>query len=522
MATTILTGEPYTLAGRRLAFTSWYHVRVGGFAWIDAAGDNVTVAGNAAPDEAAFVPKDRPSGIRLRAERARACREPIIDPDPDTEAGVHVGTILQRGSSYQAWGTCRLHGGQTRPAYFESTDGVTWTRPRLGVVDHRGSRENNYTDGFGGSVFFDPAGVPQERYKAIEEGYITQEQLDAFLRQRPGDFDPQAIRAELKEGDLWWRGSNICAVVGWTSPDGFRWRRLDMPLAVIHSDTRIVCHYDAALRKYVGYFREWYTGPRAEGIPNPDPLPWKRAGRRAISRAETDDFRRFPMPETVLIPRYDMHPADQLYTNCRTAVPHAPDHHLMFPAVYVTADDTTYIDLASSHDGRIWNFVPGAPLLETGTFGSWNGGCVFAFEELLELADGDFALPFIGHNVPHKYSRGRLASRSAYALWPKGRLVGVEAPERGEFSTVAVVAPGRRLYLNAVTRRAGHVKVAISRLDGSFVEGRDFPDAVPLVGDLFRAPVTWRGHDDLGVAEGEAVIIRFLMERATIYYLDFA
>ena len=347
MATTILTGEPYTLAGRRLAFTSWYHVRVGGFAWIDAAGDNVTVAGNAAPDEAAFVPKDRPSGIRLRAERARACREPIIDPDPDTEADVHVGTILQRGSSYQAWGNSRLHDGQTRPAYFESADGVSWMRPRLGVIDHEGARENNYTEGFGGSVFFDPAGAPHERYKAIEEGYITQEQLDAFLGQRPGDFDPQAIRAELKEGDLWWRGSNICAVVGWTSPDGFRWQRLDMPLAVIHSDTRIVCHYDAALRKYVGYFREWYTGPRAEGIPNPDPLPWKRAGRRAISRAETDDFRRFPMPETVLIPRYDMHPADQLYTNCRTAIPHAPDHHLMFPAVYVTADDTTYIDLVS-------------------------------------------------------------------------------------------------------------------------------------------------------------------------------
>ena len=87
---------------------------------------------------------------------------------------------------------------------------------------------------------------------------------------------------------------------------------------------------------------------------------------------------------------------------------------------------------------------------------------------------------------------------------------------------MAVVAPGRRLYLNAVTRRAGHVKVAISRLDGSFIEGRDFAGAVPLVGDLFRAPVTWRGHDDLGVAEGEPIIVRFLMERAKIYYLDFA
>ena len=114
MATTILTGEPYALAGKRLAFTSWYYVRVGGFAWIDAAGDNVTVAGNAAPDEATFVPKDRPSGIRLCADPARACREPIIEPDPRIEAEVQVGTILQRGSSYQAWGTCRLHDGDRR------------------------------------------------------------------------------------------------------------------------------------------------------------------------------------------------------------------------------------------------------------------------------------------------------------------------------------------------------------------------------------------------------------------------
>ena len=521
MATTILTGEPYALAGTRLAFTSWYYVRVGGFAWVDAAGDNVTVGGNAAPDEAAFVPKDRPSGIRLRAEAAGTCREPIIEPDPHTEVSVQVGTILQRDSSFQAWGTCRLHDGQTRSAYFESADGVCWTRPQVGVIEHEGRRDNNYIEQFSGSVFFDPAGAPDERYKAIEEGYITQEQLDAFLELRPGDYDPQAIRAELKEGDLWWRGSNICAVVGWVSPDGFRWKRLHMPLAVIHSDTRIVCYWDAALQKYVGYFREWYTGPRVKGIPNADPLPWKRAGRRAISRAETDDFRSFPMPATVLIPRYDMHPADQLYTNCRTSVPHAPDQHLMFPAVYVTADDTTYIDMASSHDGKIWSFVPGTPLLETGTFGGWDGGCVFAFEELLELADGDFALPFIGHNVPHKYSRGQQMSRSAYALWPKGRLVGIEAVERGEFSTVAVVAPGRRLCINAVTKRAGHIKVAVSRLDGKMIAGRDFADAVPLVGDLFGAPVRWRGHEDLGVDAGEAVIIRFQMERAKIYYLDF-
>lgn len=521
MATTIATGEPYALAGKRLAFTSWYYVRVGSFSWIDSKGENANVVGNAAPDEAAFVPNDRPTGIRLKAEKAGGILKPIIEPDPQKEEDVKVGTVLQNDSFFQAWGDCAMRDGQHLPAYFESSDGVHWTRPELEVVEYDGNSKNNYITEFKGSIFYDPAGNPEERYKSIEEGYITQEQLDAYLEKRPGEFDPQAVRAELKEGDFWWKGSNICASVGWTSPDGYRWKKIELPLVVIHSDTRIVCYYDTFLQKYVGYFREWYTGPRVESIPNEDPLPWKRAGRRAISRAETDDFRNFPLPETVLIPRYDMHPADQLYTNCRTTVPYAPDQQLMFPAVYVTADDSTYIDFASSHDGKTWNFIPGTPVLETGTFGDWNGGCVFAFEQLLELGDGSFALPFNGYNVPHKYSRGQLETRSAYALWPKGRLVGIEAEERGEFSTIAVAAPGTKLRINADTKRAGHIKVSASKLGGKTINGRGFDDAVPLFGDCNRSPVVWKGHEDIGVGEGEAVILRFEMERAKIFFVDF-
>ncbi|MCL4195722.1 MAG: hypothetical protein KJZ87_28560, partial [Thermoguttaceae bacterium] len=38
------TGEPYELAGERLVFTSWYYVRPGGYAWLDAQNRGVTAA----------------------------------------------------------------------------------------------------------------------------------------------------------------------------------------------------------------------------------------------------------------------------------------------------------------------------------------------------------------------------------------------------------------------------------------------------------------------------------------------
>src|SRR3989304_4635202 len=35
------TGEPYELAGKRLAFTSWYYVRQGRFNWVNDQGQGV-------------------------------------------------------------------------------------------------------------------------------------------------------------------------------------------------------------------------------------------------------------------------------------------------------------------------------------------------------------------------------------------------------------------------------------------------------------------------------------------------
>jgi len=63
-------------------------------------------------------------------------------------------------------------------AYMESSDGICWERPNLGLIEFEGSKENNLLWPLPGTVgrcvcaFKDgnPAAPPEERYKAIAQG----------------------------------------------------------------------------------------------------------------------------------------------------------------------------------------------------------------------------------------------------------------------------------------------------------------------------------------------------------------
>jgi hypothetical protein len=193
----------------------------------------------------------------------------------------------------------------------------------------------------------------------------------------------------------------------------------------------------------------------------------------------------------------------------------------MFPAIWHTASDTTGIALASSHDGKLWHFLPGPPVFSTGPFGAWDGGCVFAHPNLLELSDGRFALPYTGYNVPHKYPRGQWKFVPGYLIWPRGRLVSLDAAEFGAFATVGIIPPGRKVRLNAKTKRAGYILVEVADLNGEPLAGRSFSDASPVIGDNHAALLTWKGEDDLGHKEEEGIILRFRLEEACIFGLSF-
>ena len=212
-----------------------------------------------------------------------------------------------------------------------------------------------------------------------------------------------------------------------------------------------------------------------------------------------------------------------LYTNGRTTIPGATDHHLMFPTIWHRDTDTTSIAFLSSHNGKLWNYVTGSPLFHTPPFGQWDGGCVFTAVNLVESPDGGFALPYHGFNVPHKYPRKLRTSATGLLVWPKGRLVALEAHEHGAFTTVAIVPPGRKLKINAITELVTNIRVeVVAYHDGKAISGRTFDDCDPIVGDQHFTTVTWKGKDDLGFKEDTAIMLRFKMNKAKIFGLEFA
>lgn len=519
------TGEPYELLGNRIFFTSWYFVRPGGFAWIDNEGHNVSANRQAkiGPDGAHYVRRDDMAhGVKLMAEAAQRSL-PVLKAERPWEAvGLTLNCVLQEEGRYRAWGRCEDAEGHGFSCYFESEDGTNWTRPELGLVEYEGTTANNLLPVCPQVIFVDPTAPPETRYKGVADGSVSMEEFRAFIAKHPDRWEHRALRKDA---------GFICALFGYTSSDGLSWQRLDEPFTVEHSDTQQGACYDRQRKKYVLFTRTYDVGPRSGRAPeDPGGMGWlgeaRGAGRRAIGRTESDRFEDFPVSRLLLVPRPDMLPTELLYTNCYTTMPGAPDHHLLFPTVWDTSTDATRLEAAASHDGQVWNWLPGGTLMNTGVFGEFDGGCIFWHPNLIELPNGDFVLPYTGYAFPHKYPRGAWSYGTGYAVWPRGRFMALVAEEQGGFSTVSIMPPGRRVRINAVTERAGSIRVAVTRRDGSVLAGRSMEDFVPIVGDHAWSAITWKEGDgltdDLGLAEGEPICLRFEMDHARIFGLEFA
>jgi hypothetical protein len=500
-------GEPYELGGKRLVFTTWEYVRPGFFAWLNDKGENVSVAGNQGPGEATFRQNESPRGIRIVAQPARRGAPVFRDDRPEVTKGLTITTVLKDGQTYKAWGIWSGQGSGLD--YHESPDGRNWKRIAVQFeIDSQPVTSMNLGEG---TIFLDPSAPPAERYKCVTLDHFSFEEFERFKLQHPDRWEPLARREDV---------GSAYFVRGYTSPDGFKWTRVPEPFSVEHSDTQVTGYYDARLGKYVVYTRKWMVGVKSPATQAAG-QPWHFVGRRSIGRMESDRFGQFPLSSFVLVPSPEMLPSDTLYTNCRTTIPGAPWFHVMFPTVWHQADDSTSVVMAGSHDGRVWNYLPGGNVLDTAAFGSWDGGCIFARPNLIELADGTFALPYTGYEVPHKYPRGKLKVASGYMEWPRGRIVALEAAGLGEFSLVGLMAPGRTLLINADIMRAGSLNIEVADLGGRPFPGRSFADSDLMMGDQYRVAATWKGQSDLGFPDGSPVLLRFRMNRAKLFALDF-
>jgi hypothetical protein len=518
-----MSGDPYALDGKRIVFTDWFYIRPGNLLWENEAGDFLNTIEEHVenpvygPWDAQLNRPSSPYGIELVAQQAERVGPVLQRENPWEEGYIIFKTVMKDGDIYRGWGKSNPGGD----CYLESVDGYHWKRPVQRQREFEGSLENNLLKpGPEGTVFIDPVAPPEERYKSVRGPVLKFDAFKAFIEAHPDRWETRAVRGD------WSNPRKIRAISGAISPDGVHWKHLGI-FTVEHSDGMETGYYDLNLKKYVVYTRNWLVGTRSEDWTGDRHInTWMGelhgSGRRAIGRMESEVFGNFPLSEPVIVPvPGETSPSDVFYTSIHTTVPEAAGHHLMFPTIWDTRDDTSSIGLWTSHDGIHWNRLPGPPILETSNFGEWDGGCIFSFPDLIELPNGDFALPYKGYNLPHKYPRGTMELRAGYALWPKGRIVAVEAEEVGGFTTVGILPPGRTLKINAVSKRAGGIRVEIASIFDETVPGRSFADCDILQGDQFWSTVTWKGETDLGFEDGAGVVVRFKMDRAKLFGIEF-
>lgn len=495
---------PFELPSDTVLFHDWRYVNPGGYRWQSRDGRAVPIWVLDSLPAMEYVHRDVPVGVQLRALPAQRS-EPVLGA---REAGVsylNAVNCLHEDGLYRLWYDCtppehigtEHMGERNLVGYAESDNGHDWRLPTLGLVEYRGTRANNLVFGapftlghgyHGGCVFGDPSAPPDERYKAFHLGVFTPDDEAEYRRSRPED-------TTAMPGS--WRGAR--GLFGAVSPDGLRWTALREPLVMQPSDTHNVCCYDVRRRKYAAYVRSWYMG------------------RRTIGYSETDDFRRFPVPEELIWPNATVAASDLWYANAKTMMPGTTDYHVMFPMRWSMLDDHFDIHLATSPDGIVWGFVPGGAIVRPGAAGSWDGGVVGPGLGLVSLPSDRMGILVVGTPIPHKHPRLPPFGTLGWAWWPRDRLVALQASQQGTFALYPLLTRRRSLHLNLATPPAGCVQVEVAGADGQPLPGRNMGDCDVISGDVLDKPVTWHGESDLGYPDGAPIVLRFCLRTAELY-----
>ena len=453
--------------------------------------------GDSAPERVSV-----PNGVKLRAEVATKSAPWLVPDKPWEVGGIWLQRVIHEGGLYRVWYSCseigsrdkvivssvngRLklgsEGGETvnglyGMCYMESRDAKNWVKPSLGLVEFRGSKDNNMISPEAGpSILIDRAAPPEERYKSVAHRRIR-------------DLDPNA----KKDGP---------ALHGAVSPDGIHWKRLPEPItdwkgAALANDGHAEVHRDEQTGNYVLYTRANY--PR----------------RRSIARAETSDFRHWPLPTLILTPGPDDDPSVDFFDNPYLYYPGSASTHLMLVSSYHRNTSQMDMRMATSMDGDAWNWLSPRIVVKTGNPGDWDSGQLYAYGEMVRLPDGRIAVGITGTSDRHaEVWRIKLESGqkqkigNAWAIWEDGRIAGVEAEKAGEFTTLPLKATGRPIEVNARTGSSGSVQVEVLIEE----QGRPFPkvalQAQQMTGDLRWSPLVFP-EGSLAQLTGKTIRLRF-------------
>ena len=455
-------------------------------------------------------------------------RELVLVHDAPWEgSGCGYHSVFQDGSRYRmyykAWhldvssGRLRTDAHPLFCCYAESSDGVHWEKPRLGLVAFRGSKANNIV---------------------LASGRIGRAVVDAGHPAVFRDENPDA-RPDARY-KAFFRSAGPKGLLALKSSDGFKWALMaERPVITAGAfDSQNLAFWDPVRGVYRAYWRI-FTAVRRRGS--------GQRGYRAIRTAVSSDFVRWTQMHDV---RFHDDREEHLYTNQIKPYYRAPHILIGFPTRYVErgwsasmralpepdhrklraqanlryGTALTEALLISSRDGVVFERWPEAflpPGIERP--GTWNYGQQYIAWHVVETrSELPGAPPELSLYATESYWTGTSSALRRYTLRVDG-FVSVRGPlAGGELRTRPLLFSGSRLLLNFATGAAGGIRVEIQSPEGMPLRGFRLEDCEVLFGDTLEREVVWRSGGSLKALNGRPVRLRFELRDADLYAFRFA
>ncbi|MCX7428181.1 MAG: hypothetical protein NTW96_21450 [Planctomycetia bacterium] len=398
-----------------------------------------------------------------------------------------------------------------------SRDGLQWERPRIGLYEHGGTKDNNIvfrdTDdsaayrGVGETVvFLDPHGSAEQRFKMIAS---------------KGWPDPRSAGLYCH-----------------TSPDGVHWTAGPRVLDIC-PDTANQAAWDRQRGKYVAYIRIWNPLRKVGRVEMDDIMaPWlyKPLGAEAFfiwgKESVAVPSREFPV--AFGYDAEDPVPSDH-YNPAAVEYPYAQNAYFAFPSPYMHFpeppagkfgnDGLLDIQMAVSRDGVEYRRMTRAPYIPLGLAGEPDS--LSNYMAVGMVRRGDYLYQYYGayavtHGLPEAHQKLPIGCLCAVRQRLDGFVSADAAWGGGELVTPPVVFTGKRLVLNLNASAMGACQVGLLDAAGKDVPGFTVDACDILRGNAVEQVVTWKGSSDLAALSGQPVRLKFVMRAAKLFAFQFA
>jgi hypothetical protein len=390
--------------------------------------------------------------------------------------------------------------------YAESENGITWTKPKLGLHEANGSKDNN---------------IILEHLPPYTHNFAP------FLDKRPG------VPADQRYKTLAGLGGKHGGLAAFASGDGIHWKKIREEPVITKGafDSQNVSFWSEVEQCYVAYFRVFVPGVEKDAKGKPKNVRW-------VSRATSQDF--LTWTDAVQMTS-DQPLADQIYISQTTPYFNAPHLYIATAArfmhkkndlddqakKYLAEDTKAYASLIQDTSEAVLmtsragsteynrSFMEGwvRPGLH---FRNWTSRTNYPACGILRTGKSEIST-FIER---HYGQSTALLQRYTMRLDGFGSLHASYEP--GEMTTRPITFTGKHLHVNLSTGVSGHVAVEIQDAKGQPLPGFTLADCQPISYDDIDRVISWKSGKDLSTLASQPVRLRWQLKDADVFSFWFA